>query len=549
LKTYVLDTSVIIHDPDCFFKFEDNKIVIPYVVLQELDGLKNAPGEKGYAARKAQKNIERLFLEGSTNHTIHRHHPSYEGGSNDQYIVDAARYDRILVSRDVGMRILAHTQDIAVEDYENTQVKEVYNGYKIVQVDDPWYIDRLYGGQPVEVQELGISAVENEYVVLQCGDSKSVLSVCKQGELHVIQTSGAYGLVARNLEQRLALHALLDENIKLVTLTGNAGSGKTLLALAAALEYRRNYHQVVLTRPIVALSNKDLGFLPGPQPLDAKVLTDNGWSTMGEISVGSNVISASTGRACRVLGVYPKGVKPVYRITTLNGTVECCMDHLWLTKTAEELKLNRDGCIRSTADIHNTIHHNHIIPTFTPDRSLWYNVTPIIAIDYVENKEVQCILIDDPSHLYVTDDYLVTHNTLTDKVDPYNGPFNDNLAVLRELRESNAKDIDNMRQTEKIKVEAMPYIRGRSFNKIMLISDECQNMTRHEIKTLVTRVGDGTKLVLTGDINQIDIAGMDEYSNGLSHLISRMKGQPMFAHITLAKSERSPLAELAARVL
>lgn len=834
MKKYTLDTSVIIHDPDCFFKFEENMLYIPKAVLDELDGLKNATGEKGMFARMAQKNIEKILVDNNTNIMFVS---GFNSQKNDDDIVETARhYNTILVSRDVGMRIKANLYGVPAEEYNYAKVREDYTGYQIHDIQDNWFINRIYAGHNPHIDELGITAVENEFIVLKYA-SQSVMTICKDGILYKVDNHEPYKIVGKNVEQKLALHALMDPTIQLITLTGSAGSGKaqplyskiltptgwttmgkvyvgmeistpdgtakilgifpqgpkaiykittksyktvecclehlwyikqlvnncnytllsntkdiaekvvsgipvyipymhennmlweeilkveyigiqeaqciyinskdhlyitddcivthnTLLSLAAALAQKEKYKQILLTRPVVPLSGKDLGFLPGPQPLDAKVLGINGWTTMGDLKVGDKVIAASTGLPVDVLGIFPKGKKDIYKITTIDGeSTECCIDHLWCVKTEKELNTLNSEHIVNTREIINNFNNIYYIPIYKNNSLVWKK---IYNIQLSSIKEAQCILIDDSQHLYITDDYIVTHNTLNEKLDPYNGPFGDNFAVLHGGDPEKANQINKLKQDEKIKVEAMPYIRGRSFNKVMLVADECftgdtqiltvdgykrfdqldgtekifqydenmdvsevipsrlickdydgdlitfsvknfsmtatakhravlydknrrivfktfdedfegldilahtpeqrenlfllfntrdgiktrthftgkvycvtvptgiicvkqgdniyftgncQNMTKHEVKTLVTRAGNDTKIILTGDVKQIDTPYMDEYTNGLSYLISRMKGQPIYAHITMQKSERSPLAELAANLL
>jgi PhoH-like ATPase len=220
-----------------------------------------------------------------------------------------------------------------------------------------------------------------------------------------VERTSAYGIQPRNAEQSFALAALLNDDIKLVTLAGTAGTGKTLLALAAALECRQRYRQILLARPVVPLSNRDLGFLPGD---------------------------------------------------------------------------------------------------------------------------------------------------VNAKLDPYMQPLFDNLSVIRHHlgeREAAADRINEMRESEKLMITPLAYIRGRSLQRMFFIVDEAQNLTPHEVKTIITRAGEGTKIVFTGDIYQIDQPYLDALSNGLSYLINRMKGQALYAHVTLEKGERSELADLASELL
>jgi len=269
-------------------------------------------------------------------------------------------------------------------------------------------IDLIYKSHGGEIEDLDavIEPQANENFILRNGQ-KSVLAAFDPFDKKIVQINKpiAYGITPRNAEQSFALNMLLDNRIQLVTLSGKSGTGKTLLALAAALERRTDFRQIFLARPIVPLSNKDLGFLPG--------------------------------------------------------------------------------------DIQS-------------------------------------------------------------KLDPYMQPLFDNLAVIRHQFKHNDKrtrKINEMLEQDKLLITPLAYIRGRSLQKAFFIVDEAQNLTPHEVKTVITRAGEGTKVVFTGDIHQIDHPYLDKRSNGLTYLISRMKGQDVFAHITLEKGERSELAELASNLL
>jgi PhoH-like ATPase len=270
-------------------------------------------------------------------------------------------------------------------------------------------IDHLYangGVLPAAMLPLPQAPVANENFVLRNG-SKSALATYRRGDdaFHRIEKLTCYGITPRNAEQSFALKALMDDSIRLVTLAGTAGTGKTLLALAAALECRQKYRQIMLARPVVPLSNRDLGFLPGD-------------------------------------------------------------------------------------------------------------------ISY--------------------------------KLDPYMQPLYDNLTVIRHQCGDDtqaAQRINDMRESEKLVITPLAYIRGRSLQRMFFIVDEAQNLTPHEVKTIITRAGEGTKIVFTGDVAQIDQPYLDALSNGLSYLIHRMTGQPLYAHVTLEKGERSELADLASALL
>jgi len=301
---------------------------------------------------------------------------------------------------------------LPAQDYTSDKIEsfdKLYMGKRVVDGVPTEVIDRFYHDGP-EVPAADVPMVDapvaNENVVLRNG-IKSVLAAYRPRDncFVRVEKTTCYGITPRNAEQSFALSALLDDDIKLVTLAGTAGTGKTLLALAAALERRQHYRQILLARPVVPLSNRDIGFLPGD---------------------------------------------------------------------------------------------------------------------------------------------------ISDKLDPYMQPLYDNLAVIRHQFHENspaAQRIQEMRDSEKLLVTPLAYIRGRSLQKIYFIVDEAQNLTPHEVKTIITRAGEGTKIVFTGDIRQIDQPYLDALSNGLSYLINRMVGQSIFAHITLEKGERSPLADLASELL
>ena len=318
----------------------------------------------------------------------------------------------ILVSKDTNLRVKAKGIGVLAQDYTSDKIEsfdKLYMGKRVVENVDADVISGFYTGSGVVSAEAVTDVqdpIANENFVLRAG-SKSVLASFKAATNSFIRVEKktCYGISPRNAEQSFAVNALLDDDIRLVTLAGTAGTGKTLLALAAALECRQQYRQILLARPVVPLSNRDLGFLPGD---------------------------------------------------------------------------------------------------------------------------------------------------ISDKLDPYMQPLYDNLTVIRhQFHESSpaAQRIQEMRESEKLLVTPLAYIRGRSLQKIFFIVDEAQNLTPHEIKTIITRAGEGTKIIFTGDIRQIDQPYLDALSNGLSYLINRMVGQSIFAHITLEKGERSALADLASELL
>jgi PhoH-like ATPase len=318
----------------------------------------------------------------------------------------------VLVSKDVNLRMKARSVALMSEDYTTDHVREpgrLYQGCRQIENVDEHFLDKLYGNEGEELAsscDAGEPLVDNEYLILKNG-RKSALGVFKKDTsvIRRIEKFSAYGIVPRNAEQSFAVHALLDNSIPLVTITGKAGTGKTLLALAAALEVRKQYHQILLTRPVVPLSNKDIGYLPGD---------------------------------------------------------------------------------------------------------------------------------------------------ISSKIAPYMQPLYDNLGVIRTQFKENSemfKRLQRMLDDEKLMIEPLAYIRGRSLVKKYMIVDEAQNLTPLEVKTIITRAGEKTKIVFTGDVQQIDHPYLDSNSNGLATLIDKMHGQKLYAHIDLQKGERSELAELASDLL
>ena len=433
-KIFVLDTNVILHDATCIHHFEDNEVVIPISVLEELDQFKRGNEQIHFNARDFLRSLDDLST-GSDDSELnkgdgkirvvvnHNWHPDVEASFQDdcpdhriincayKLHIDNPSREIILVTKDTNMRLKSRSLGLSAEDYSRDaieDVSQVYTGSRLVEDVGGDEIDTLYASYGIDVGDINsvIDPLPNENFILRNGQ-KSILATFDPFEKKVIRVDKpmAYGIKPRNAEQSFALHMLMDNRIQLVTLSGKAGTGKTLLALAAALELRSDFRQIFLARPIVPLSNRDLGFLPG--------------------------------------------------------------------------------------DIQS-------------------------------------------------------------KLDPYMQPLFDNLSVIRHQFKSNDKrsiKINEMLEHDKLLITPLAYIRGRSLQKAFFIVDEAQNLTPHEVKTVITRAGEGTKVIFTGDIYQIDHPYLDKRSNGLTYLISRMKGQEVFAHINLEKGERSELAELASNLL
>lgn len=437
-KTFVLDTNVILHDSSCIYQFEENDVVVPIKVIEELDNFKKGNESVNFHAREFLRNLDsisgdKLFSNGVSidnnkgkiviklNKEFHEDLKfSFTDNQPDHHILNTAYqlYKEnsngkiILVSKDVNLRMKAKAVGLLAQDYKTDQVKDIssiYLGCRTVDNFDTSLIDNLYK-PPYEIDYentvLKGELTSNEFLILRNG-KKSVLGFYNpiSNTINRIEKTEAFGISSRNAEQAFALSALLNDDIKLVTISGKAGTGKTLLSLAAAVEKRKNYLQIYIARPIVPLSNKDIGYLPG---------------------------------------------------------------------------------------------------------------------------------------------------NVNEKLIPYMQPLYDNLGVVQnqfKKTEKNYKVIENMLTDEKLKIEPLSYIRGRSLVRIFFIVDEAQNLTPHEVKTIITRAGEGTKVIFTGDIFQIDHPYLDTLSNGLSYLIERMKGQKIYAHINLQKGERSELAEIASNLL
>lgn len=437
-KIFVLDTNIILHDSSCINQFDEHDIVIPIAVIEELDRFKKGNEILNCNAREFARALDaltgdRIFnggvpigrgkgkitvcLDREFHDTLKANFPP---GKPDHHILNAAYhiacehdFDRVvLVTKDVNLRMKAKSIGLMAQDYSTDRVQapaDIYKGTRVVENIPAAVIDQLYA-KPFEMDAAGLDVADpllaNEYLVMKNG-SKSALGVYlpQTRSIRRIDAQACYGIRPRNAEQCFAMDALANRGVPLVTITGKAGTGKTLLALAAALDKRRYYRQIFISRPSVPLSNKDIGFLPG--------------------------------------------------------------------------------------DIQS-------------------------------------------------------------KLDPYMQPLYDNLSVIESNqngKNGSGRRVKELLDEEKIVITPLSYIRGRSIVKVFFIVDEAQNLTPHEVKTIITRAGEGTKIVLTGDIYQIDHPYLDSQSNGLSYLIEKMKGQNLYTHINLEKGERSELSDLAINLL
>jgi len=430
-KIFVLDTSVLLHDHLAITTFEDNNVAIPITVLEELDKFKVGNDTKNFCAREVIRFIDKLSGSGGLQDwislgkgkgsfrvimekkpkTLDAEH-IYAEGKNDHKIINAALFLKenepkksiTLVTKDINLRIKAKALGVIAEDYETGKVtvKNEERSNTVEGVDSEKIREIFTKGRIDENGILGANKLINGYYILKNGKSSSLAFFNHAiDQIERIEKEFIYGIKPKNAEQAFALHALMNQNIKLVAIQGVAGTGKTLLALASALEQAKQYNQIILARPIVPLSNKEIGFLPG----DAN-----------------------------------------------------------------------------------------------------------------------------------------------DKIGPYMEPLFDNLKFIKSQfgqNEKKHKAILEMQESGKILITPLAFIRGRSLSNIMFIIDEAQNLTPHEVKTIITRAGENTKIVFTGDVHQIDTPYLDENSNGLAYLIDRLTGQKLFSNVKLEKGERSELANMA----
>ncbi|MBL8999764.1 MAG: PhoH family protein [Phycisphaerae bacterium] len=465
VKHFVLDTNILLHNPDAMFVFKEHHVVIPFKVIEELDRMKRKEDDLGRNARAAIRHLDRLRAIGPLAAGVNwgallplanTAHAVGPGGATGTIRVDVTDYERppaiaeeapdnhiiavawhlhqrgiraVFVTKDLGARIKSDSLGIKTEDFTNQKVDadRLYIGYTTLDTEgeiiDELYRDRLLGLDrlapylaPSDERPIGEEVIPNQFIVLRDKDDENHTGLARRlsDTDHVIPVTGprkpVSGIMARNVQQTMALDALLDDDLRMVTLLGGAGTGKTLLAIAAGMTKvfsEERYDKLLVARPIMPMG-RDIGYLPGDK--DEKLAA---W------------------------------MQPIF-------------DNL-------QYLLSTRGAQTQAADSHTV------------------------------EQRVQKLMADG-----------------------------------------------------KLVLEPLTYIRGRSIPHQFMIVDEAQNLTPHEIKTIASRVGEGTKLVLTGDIGQIDNPYLDQSSNGLAYSIEKMKGVRLFAHVTLAKSERSELASLAA---
>lgn len=443
-KIFVLDTNIVLHDYKAIRKFQDNDIVIPIAVLEELDKFKKGTDALSFNARGFMRDIDRLtegkmfgksgvpLGKGLGNIKIEPNHPFpdsmkdlFHDDIQDHRILATAIWVRgnnpdrfvALVTKDINLRMKAKAAGMVAQDYLTDRVEEnkVEFSQKEVQffdsLPDEVMQELAYGKDNVidwrSVSKTRPSANQLYKFKWNSHDGEIVCARydADMDKIMLVRKREACGIKPRNDEQKFALDACLNRKIQLVSLTGGAGTGKTLLALASALELEKEFDQIILSRPTVILGNQDIGFLPGDQK---------------------------------------------------------------------------------------------------------------------------------------------------NKMSPFLQPLMDNLNVIKALYRPSSREyqhIEGLLKDEKLLITPLAYIRGRSLGKAFFIIDEAQNLTPHEIKTIITRAGEGTKMVFTGDIFQIDQPYLDQWSNGLTHLGEKMAGQKLFEHVFLKKGERSELSDIASKLL
>ncbi|MFD0793811.1 PhoH family protein [Mucilaginibacter litoreus] len=437
-KIFILDTSVILYDHNAFENFQEHDVAIPIQVLEELDNMKAGNDTRNFEARSFIRLMDDMSRSRLINQWLPLNGKSkgcfkvildaknasadaelvFGSDKTDHRILNAAlgvqfeHPDRkvILVSKDICLRLKAKALNLFSEDYETGKVKnldELYSGKTTLDKVSGKILAKLNKNNVVPAADMQLAAdTGNQFFIFNSkNESVPAFLNVQSGQLEKVIEQPALNISPRNIEQSFAIHALLHPDIKLVTIQGNAGTGKTLLALACALEQRKNYRQIFVTRPTIPLSNRDIGFLPGD---------------------------------------------------------------------------------------------------------------------------------------------------VSSKIDPYMAPIWDNLKFIKDQFADDTKmqaKLDELVSTDKISITPLAFIRGRTLSKIFFIVDEAQNLTPHEVKTIISRAGENSKFVFTGDIYQIDTPYLDAESNGLSYLIDKAKNHPLYAHISLQKGERSELANLATELL
>ena len=454
-KIFVLDTNIILHDSRSIYNFQENDLVIPIAVIEELDKFKKSTDVLGYNAREFMRKIDILSADknffkgegfslgkGLGTLRVEINHPfplelqgSFKDDIQDHRILAVAIWVKnqnpqrfvALVTKDVNLRMKARALGMVAQDYLTDRIEEKHiekNEKRVLVINNlpKNLVERVASGgitvDEVRYKKQPANQLYKFRYEVQSGADQKDNAKRRQAYEYLlarfdaptnsivpVKPCTAYGIQPRNSEQVFAMDALMNPQVQLISLTGTAGTGKTLLALAAALEQADNFSQILLARPVIPLKNQEIGYLPG----DAK-----------------------------------------------------------------------------------------------------------------------------------------------DKIGPYMLPLYDNLAVIKKQFGISSKEnvkIEDMLRREKLLISPLAYIRGRSLSNVFFIIDEAQNLTPHEVKTIITRAGEGTKIVFTGDIQQIDQPYLDKWSNGLTHINEKLYGEPLFEHVNLTKGERSKLSELAGKKL
>jgi PhoH-like ATPase len=437
-KIFVVDTNVILHDHRSIYNFEENDVILPIVALEELDKFKKGNDQINFNAREFTRELDKLSGDSLFNGGVslgtkkgrlsietakpgsEELHSSFPENTPDHRILAIAEFVKsknpgksvVFISKDINLRMKAKSIGIMSQDYESDKVANIEDfGKNVITLDNVKddLIKKMYNeyeGMPASEFDFENPPQPHQYFILKSNKASAIAHYDPYNDMMTRVTKKKINNIEpRNAEQTFSMDALLRPEIDLVTLTGRAGTGKTLLALTCAIHQANTYNQIYLARPIVPLANRDIGYLPG---------------------------------------------------------------------------------------------------------------------------DVQ------------------------EKIGPYMQPLYDNLAVIKNKFKPQSKDfarIEELQKNEKLIISPLAYIRGRSLSNIFFIVDEAQNLTPHEVKTIITRAGEGTKMVFTGDIDQIDSPYLDSKSNGLSYLTEKMKGQKVFSHVNLIKGERSHLAELASNIL
>lgn len=698
MRNYIIDTNVLLQDPEAIFSFGNNVVIIPIGVIEELDTFKKDTGELGRNSRQVSRSLDLFRRAGDLRGGVEMENGGivrviYNGNLGtykkekdvDYHVLHIAQVikdgepekEAVVISRDINVRLKANALGIKSQDYESGMVCEKFldSGHIEIKPSKEAYAKLFLKSECVvgDMFDEDFRPYPNYYIMVKPTNSKdkNLLarttrnSVCIK---RVDEFPKELKIKPKNKEQAFAMDALLDPSISLVSLVGMAGTGKA-------------------------------------QPLECDVLTPSGFEKMGDLKVGQYVLTPD-GKKAKVASIHPQGNIPVYRVNMSDGScTECCADHLWKTKT-------KDGewSVKSTKKIIETIKDNHEIPMVNElkfqetdleidpyvlgaaigrglkkvggmkkelkemglyDKEKWELFIPnhykissmesrlslvkglvsssesgslfqffsesltlirdlkfvveslggqgiiiqvgsgftlamnspwlkrgrktlpeisrkIVEITHIGEKEAQCIYIDSDDHLYVTDSFIVTHNTLLataaaeylvdgcsmyektlisrpiqptgkdigylpgsveEKMDPWMTPIYDALEIIHSSNNKKITGRKIVEMSDKIFIEPLTYIRGRSIHNHFFILDEAQNLTALEAKTIITRAGENTKIVLTGDIDQIDNPYLDRRTNGLSVVLDAFADSKCAAHIMMKDGVRSELSEEAAKRL